>query len=300
LQLSGLPALALGRDAYARQLLSHRNYRRHLLSDEPAQAEFDVIARLAKRFPAIGDDAAVLDNGLVASVDALVDGIDWRADWSSAADVGWKAVMVNVSDIAAMGGHTRWLLFSLVVGSGFDVDEFYDGATEACAAAGCEIVGGDLSSGPTTTVSVTALGRTERPIYRSGAKVGDGVFVSGSLGAAGYQLRTERPGTAHRRPTAYLGPVPSGATAMIDVSDGLVADCFHICDASGVAIALDNVPVADDATLGDALYGGDDYVLIACGTVGVAGWTRIGTCVEGDSVSFQGAPLERKGWEHTL
>jgi thiamine-monophosphate kinase len=259
-----------------------------------------VIARLAKRFPAIGDDAAILDNGLLASVDAMVEGVDWRPDWSSAADVGWKSVMVNVSDIAAVGGHTRWLLVSLVVGPGFDVDEFYEGAVEACALVGCEIVGGDLSGGPTTVVSVTALGRTERPVYRSGAKPGDGVFVSGPLGAAGFELRSESPGEAHRRPTAYLGPVPSGATAMIDVSDGLVADCFHICEASGVGIALENVPVAEGATLGDALYGGDDYVLVACGSVGVAGWTRVGTCVEGNGVSFQGAPLERKGWEHKL
>jgi thiamine-monophosphate kinase len=242
----------------------------------------------------------VLDNGLVASVDALVEGVDWRADWSSAADVGWKSVMVNVSDIAAMGGHTRWVLVSLVVAGGFDVDGFFEGAVEACGLAGCEIVGGDLSAGPTTTVSVTALGRTERPIYRSGAKPGDGVFVSAPVGAAGAQLRTGNPGTAHRRPTPYLGPVPSGATAMIDVSDGLVADCFHICEASGVGMTLDYVPLADDATLDDALYGGDDYALVACGSVGVAGWTRIGTCVGGDSVLYQGAPLERRGWEHTL
>jgi thiamine-monophosphate kinase len=258
-----------------------------------------VIARLAQRLPAIGDDAAVLADGLVASVDALVEGIHWRPDWSCPADVGWKAVMVNVSDIAAMGARTRWLLISLVVADGFNVDEFYDGAMDACASADCTVVGGDLSSGPTTVVAVTALGHAKRPILRSGAKVGDGVYVSGPLGAAGRDLRTGG-GPAHRRPTAYLGPTPTGATAMIDVSDGLVADCFHIVDASGVGIALESVPVAEGATLGDALYGGEDYALVACGTVGVAGWTRIGTCVEGAAVTYAGAPLERKGWEHTL
>lgn len=261
--------------------------------------EFEVIARLANRFPAIGDDAAVLPNGWVASTDSLVEGVDWRPDWSSAADLGWKAVMINVSDIAAMGGRTRFLLVSLVLTPGFDVDAFYDGAQEACAAAGCEIVGGDLSGGPAIVISVTALGEAERPILRSGARPGDGVFVSGPLGAAAADLRAGG-GPAHRRPTAYLGAVPSGASAMIDVSDGLVADCFHIADASGVEIALDNVPVADGATLGDALYGGEDFVLVACGSVGVAGWSRVGSCVDGEGVSLNGAPLERRGWEHTL
>jgi thiamine-monophosphate kinase len=258
-----------------------------------------VIARLAKRFPAIGDDAALVGEGLVASVDALVEGLDWRGDWSSPADVGWKAVMVNVSDIAAMGGRARWLLISLVVAGGFDIDGFYDGVQEACAVAGCEVVGGDLSSGPATVVSVTAIGDAERPVPRSGAKVGDGVYVSGPLGAAGRDLRSGG-GPAHRRPTAYLGVIPTGATAMIDVSDGLALDCFHLADASGVCIAIDNVPVAEGATLGDALYGGDDYVLVACGAVGVAGWTRIGTCVAGAGVTYADAPLERRGWEHQL
>ncbi|HUR76737.1 MAG TPA: AIR synthase related protein [Acidimicrobiales bacterium] len=277
-------------------------YRRDPLSDEPAEREFDVIARIARRFPAIGDDAAVLTSGagrLLATTDTLVQGVDWRGDWSTAADVGWKAAMVNVSDIAAMGGRTMWLLIALVVGPGFDIDGFFDGVEEACAQARCEVVGGDLSTGSTTVVSVTALGYAQRPVLRSGASPGDTVFVSGPLGAAARDLRTGG-GPTHRRPTAYLGPAPSGATAMIDVSDGLVADCFHVADASGVCVALDGVPVADGATLGEALYGGDDYVLVACGDVGVAGWVRIGTCVAGAGVTYAGAPLERRGWEHAL
>lgn len=255
--------------------------------------------------PAIGDDAAILDtpnpgSSLLASVDALVSGIDWRDDWSTPADVGWKAIMVNASDIAAMGGQPTAFLVAMVVADGFDVDGFYDGALEACAAIGeATVVGGDLSSGPTTVVSVTALGHADRPVTRNGARVGDGVWVSGPLGAASRDLRAGG-GAAHRRPTAYLGQLPASATAMIDVSDGLVADCAHIASASGVGLALDEVPVAEGATLDDALHGGDDYVLVACSPVPIDTWTQIGTCVVGAGVTLNGDHVEPRGWEHAL
>jgi thiamine-monophosphate kinase len=85
---------------------------------------------------------------------------------------------------------------------------------------------------------------------------------------------------------------------MIDVSDGLVADCGHIAEASGVGVALDNLPLADGATDADGLFGGDDYVLVACGQLD--GWTRIGTCVAGDGVTWKGERVDPKGWEHVL
>ena len=241
----------------------------------------------------------MLANGLVASVDTLVEGLDWRPEWSSAADVGWKSVMVNASDIAAMGGSVSWFLVSLVVADGFDVEGFFDGVEEACAATGGTVVGGDLSAGPTTVVTVTVLGCADEPVLRSGASAGDGVWVSGRLGAAARDLRSGG-GPAHRRPTAYLGPRPADATAMIDVSDGLVRDCAHIGDASCVALALEHVPLAPGATLEDALYGGDDYVLIACAPDDVPGWTRIGTCTAGSGVTYGGESLELRGWEHEL
>jgi thiamine-monophosphate kinase len=270
-----------------------------VLSDEPTAGEFALIERLRRRLPAIGDDAAILGGGLLASVDTLVSGIDWRDDWSSPADVGWKSIMVNASDIAAMGGRPTHFLVAMVVADDFDVDGFYDGALEACAALRADVVGGDLSSGPTTVVSVTALGHAERPIRRSGATVGERVWVSGPLGAASRDLRNGG-GAAHRRPTAYLGSLPGSPTAMIDVSDGLVADCAHIAAASGVCIALDDVPLADGATLDDALHGGDDYVLVACSHVAMDGWTPIGVCRDGHGVTYDGAPVEPRGWEHKL
>ncbi len=207
--------------------------------------------------------------------------------------------MVNASDIAAMGGRPTAFLIALVVGAGFDVDAFYDGVAEAVAVVGGDVVGGDLSAGPATVVSVAVLGYAEQPIMRSGAQVGDWVWVSGPLGAAARDLRAGG-GPAHRRPTAYVGRRPDGASAMIDVSDGLIADCAHLAEASGVCIELDDVPVANVATIDDALHGGDDYVLVACSRQRVPGWTRIGTCVEGEGVTYKGEPIEPRGWEHAL
>ena len=258
-----------------------------------------MLARLAKRFPAVGDDAAVLPRGLLASTDTLVEGLDWRPEWSSAADVGWKSIMVNASDISAMGGRAEWFLVSLVSTRGFDLDGFFDGIAEAAAVVDAEVVGGDLSGGPTTVVTVTVLGHAEHPVLRSGARVGDGVYVSGLLGAAARDLRAGG-GLAHRRPMAYLGPRPAHATALIDVSDGLITDCARVAVASGVCVALDDVPVAPDATLDDALHGGEDFVLVACAPQPIEGWTRIGACAAGAGVTYKGEPIEGRGWEHTL
>lgn len=278
------------------------------LSEKLDRREFAVLARLAQRLPAaptgsgqiwIGDDAAVLADGLLVTSDALVSGHDWRPEWSSPADVGWKCVMVNASDIAAMGGRTESVLVSLVVADGFDVDRFYDGVTEACLAVGCNVVGGDLSSGEQVVVSVTALGRTDRVVTRRGARVGNDVFVSGALGAAARDLR-EGGGPAHRRPTAYLGPSPVTATSMIDVSDGFLADCAHLARASNVCIALEDAPIAPGATLEDALRGGDDYVLVASASAPVHGWTRVGECREGSGVTWRGEQVDTTGWEHQL
>jgi thiamine-monophosphate kinase len=258
------------------------------------------LARLAKRFPAVGDDAAVLPDGLLASTDTLVEGLDWRDEWSSAADVGWKAIMVNASDISAMGGRSTWFLVSLVARRGFDVDGFFDGVAEACAVVDAEVVGGDLSGGPTTVVTVTVLGHTDAPaILRSGAHAGDGVYVSGALGAAARDLRAGG-GLAHRRPMAYLDARPQGATALIDVSDGLITDCERIAHASSVCLALDEVPIAEGATIDDALHGGEDFVLVACAPAAIDGWTRIGSCVDGEGVTYAGEPIAGRGWEHDL
>ena len=263
----------------------------------------------------------MLGDGLLASTDTLVAGVDWRDEWSTPSDVGWKAIMVNASDIAAMGGQPAWFLVSLVVPPGFDVDAFYDGAIEASAVVGATIVGGDLSSGRTAVVTVTALGHADRPLLRSGAQIGDRVWVTGPVGAAAADLRDfrrvgDRPGAAprrksggeaHRRPVARvaagLAAATAGATAMIDLSDGFVADAAHVAEASGLSLALDTVPIAVGATRGDALYGGDDYELLATAPPGVDldGWIGIGACASGPhAVTIDGFLVDPHGWEHEL
>ena len=172
-------------------------------------------------------------------------------------------------------------------------------AEEALAVTGGRIVGGDLSSGPVTVVSVTVLGHVSRPVLRSGARVGDPIYVSGPLGAASRDLRAGG-GAVHRRPTAYTGALPTDATAAIDVSDGLVADCSHLAAESGVCLALADVPVAVGATPADALHGGDDYVIVICGGSGGPRWIPIGTCIDGAGVTVDGVAVEPQGWEHAL
>ena len=208
-----------------------------------------------------GDDTALVaapGRSVLATTDALVRQRDWRDDWSTGADVGAKAVAQNCADIAAMGGVPTGLLVTLVAEPATSlawVEDFARGLGEAARAAGVPVVGGDLSSAPegTLVVSVTALGDLagRSPVLRSGARVGDVVALAGSLGrsAAGWLLlqrsqagRAPRLVDYHRRPTPDLAAGPAaagaGATAMLDVSDGLVRDAGRIARASGVAIDL--------------------------------------------------------------
>ncbi len=201
-------------------------------------------------------------------------------------DFGWKALVANVSDIAAMGGQPSYAL-AAVAGplDDLDVDLLYDGLTAAVATYACPVVGGDLSSAPTLVVTVAVVGDggapDPPPVRRSGARPGDTLFVTGPLGssAAGLALlRANRSGEApdlamaHCRPRARLAEGTAaraaGATAMIDVSDGLALDVRRLADASGVGVVLDHVPVAigvsrmSDDPEAVALGGGEDYELV--------------------------------------
>lgn len=261
------------------------------------RSEFDVIARLRSRFPRIGDDCAFVDGLLLAS-DAVVGNVDFSAA-TPLVDVGWKAVTVNVSDVAAMGGQPNYLLVSVAAPSGTDLDALADGIAEAAAFYGCEVVGGDLSTidGP-LVVSIAVVGAVESPVTRGGARPSDDIFVTGPLGASAASGWTVRRVAAVEQGQAARA---AGATAMIDVSDGLAADLHHLADESEVGFAIDDVPVAEGATLEQALFGGDDYELVFTASLGAADGigTRIGVCVADPSVrTFRGEPLERRGWEH--
>jgi thiamine-monophosphate kinase len=234
---------------------------------------------------------------LVVTTDVLVEGLDFTADLSGPEDWGWKAVAVNCSDLAAMGAEPRWLVIALTVPGPTPVptlERIYAGVGEACRAFGAALVGGDVSAGPALSLAVTALGEAERPVLRSGARPGDRLAVTGPLGAAAAGLallQSEDPAAkellgrfpglaaAHRRPRPALAMglalARAGASAMIDVSDGLAGDAVHLAESSGVGVEVHDaaVPlapgVAEAAALAGrdplelALGGGEDFVLAA-------------------------------------
>jgi thiamine-monophosphate kinase len=263
--------------------------------------EFDAIERIRRLFPDpppgqvwIGDDAAVLEGGLLVAADALVHGRHVRAD-APLEDLGWKAITVNVSDIAAMGGRPTHCLVTVAGPSATDLDALYAGIASASAAYGCPVVGGDLVNATELTLSVTVLGTTEgrAPVLRSGAAVGDVIYVTGPLGgasASGYRVRPVA------RVAEGQAACVAGATAMIDVSDGLGADLGHLLASSGVGGVLESVPIAEGAIEEQAMGGGDDYELVFTMPASVpapTGAIRIGVCT-GDVTQRPPAT----GWEH--
>ena len=286
-----------------------------------------------------GDDAAVLavdDGRVVVSTDVLVEGSHFRRDWSSAADVGHRAAAANLADIAAMGGTATALVVGLTVPADLDVDwalGLAEGLRDECAEVGAGVVGGDVTRGPAVVVSVTALGTLAAgaaPVTRAGAQPGDVVAVAGRLGWAAAGLAVLSRGfrsprvlvEAYRRPVVPYGEGPTaaalGAHAMVDVSDGLLADLGHVAAASGVQVELERaalvVPDEFDAAsralnldpTGWLLTGGDDHALAACfasTTALPATWRVVGSVSapgpDGPRVLVDGAPYESDaGWDH--
>ena len=282
-----------------------------------------------------GDDTALLNTphgSVLATTDAMVRGRDWLDEWSTGADVGAKTVAQNLADIAAMGGVPSGLLVTLIADPRTSlawVRDFTEGLAQSAGEAGVPVLGGDLSSAPegVLVVSVTALGDCEgrQPVCRSGAKVGDVLAVCGSLGhsAAGLLLLQRReidraPELVdyHRRPRPPYkqGPAAAraGATAMLDISDGLGRDAGRMARASGVRIELDDLQLADDvAQLHEAVgaddawrsvvEGGEEHSLLACFPRTTAlpdGWRQIGQVVAGCGVRLRGESVTGGGWDH--
>ncbi|MGH7899271.1 MAG: thiamine-phosphate kinase, partial [Candidatus Binatia bacterium] len=209
----------------------------------------------------IGDDSAIVRVGrsrVLLTTDALIEGVHFRRRWDSPFGLGLRAFAVNASDIAAMGGRPRFALLSLAVPRRTrlaDLDGFVRGFVAAARASRCALVGGNLSSSPLWMITVALVGEAQgTPLRRSGARAGDRLYLSGSLGGAAFAreiLLGRRRGAEHgrrtlafRRPKARLAlggllARERAATAAIDVSDGLVQDLGHLCAASGVGAVVE-------------------------------------------------------------
>ncbi|WP_067793713.1 thiamine-phosphate kinase [Actinomadura formosensis] len=293
--------------------------------------EFGLIGRLTRRLPqgeavllGPGDDAAVIaapDGRVVATTDLLVEGRHFRRDWSGPYDIGRKAAAQNLADVVAMGARPTALLIGFAApaetGAGW-AEQLYDGFADECRVAGASVAGGDVVSAPRITLAVTALGDLGggAPLTRSGARPGDAVAVRGRLGfaAAGLALLGAGRGgpaeliAAHRRPEppyAAGGEARAqGATALMDVSDGLVQDLGHIAAASGVRIEIDSAAVPVPRILGPdglrhALTGGEDHAFAGTfpGPVPPS-WSRIGVVTEGAGVRVDGREPPPGSWDH--
>jgi thiamine-monophosphate kinase len=303
--------------------------------------EFGLIRRLTsgKPQPAVtllgpGDDAAVVraaDGRVVASTDVLVEGVHFRLDWSTPEHIGRKAVAVNLADIAAMGAVPTAVLVGLACPAGTaarTIDELVGGLWQEAGRVRIGVVGGDMVSAENLVVSVTALGDLQgrEPVTRGGAMPGDILAVCGRLGWAAAGLAVLGRGfrspvsvvAAHRVPEPPYAAGPqaalAGATAMIDVSDGLLADLRHVAKASNVAIDVQTELVEVPQRLVDVstalgadprhwvLTGGEDHALAATFPDPHAvpeGWTTIGTVTRGNAVTVDGAAYEGPaGWQH--
>ncbi|MFM7718861.1 MAG: thiamine-phosphate kinase [Actinomycetota bacterium] len=304
----------------------------------------------------IGDDAALVAPGIgqgVLTTDVLVEDVHFEVGSISAHDLGAKAIVVNVSDIASMAASPRYALVGLVLGPDVDhawVVELYGGIREACDEYALSLVGGDMNRGATTTIAVTVIGEVApgRALLRSGAAPGERLVVTGALGAAAGGLALSRASRdvvtaalrdgwgralldAFVRPVARVGEAQvlaaAGATAMMDLSDGLAKDLPRLCARSGVGAEVDLRALPIPAAIRDgaaalgvepldlALGGGEDYELLAAmpadgvegaraklrDAFGVA-LTDIGAIVEGSRVlgvrDGDAAPLSEGGWDH--
>jgi thiamine-monophosphate kinase len=276
-----------------------------------------------------GDDAAVLrtpKGHVVVSTDLLVEGRHFRREWADARDIGRRAAAQNLSDINAMGGRATALTVGLALPRDLSAQwvlDLADGIADEAALVGASVVGGDLTAGSEVVIAVTVLGEcTVAPVLRSGAKPGDVLAIAGRQGWAAAGLAVLGRGfrsprilvEAHQRPQPPYDAGPAaaaaGATAMIDVSDGLVADVGHVAEDSGVAIDIDSAAFPLDeplqavgAALGVdpmqfVLGGGEDHPVVATFPAGTSlpeGFREIGRVTgraEGPAVTVDGSAYE--------
>jgi len=295
----------------------------------------------------LGDDCALLSIGgrtLAISIDLSLEGVHFRTDWLALREIGWRATAAALSDLAAEGATPLGVLVSLGVpgnrqrrtGNASPAVQIMAGVGAAARSVGASVLGGDLVRSPRYLVDVCVLGVAQRPVRRSGARPGDGLWVTGRLGGAGLALaalraaRGGRGGRGGRLAPAlrrrFARPVPRiaagrwlarrGARAMIDISDGLAGDAGHLAAASGVGVAieLERVPCWPGVTPLAAVRSGEEYELLVAmprrfGTAGAKAFgratglplTRIGACIAGRGVrmTHDGRPITPPpGFDH--
>ena len=282
----------------------------------------------------IGDDCAVLKvpagQEMVVTTDMCLEGRHFRRDWHSAESAGHRCLARGLSDIAAMGARPVAAFLSVALPRGFDeawLEGFMAGFDALAGEFGVELAGGDTGESPTGGVlaDVIVVGAVAgmKAMRRVGARPGDGIYVTGTLGGSAAELASLTEGNAWEqdaRPQTFPQPrVAVGlalgkrgyATACMDVSDGISTDLGHLCEASGLRaeIELDRMPVAESATLEQALNGGEDYELLFTARAGVkipamlAGVkvTRVGEMMEGRGVwTSAGREVKAEGWQHLV
>ncbi len=301
--------------------------------------EFDRIRSIARhlgeRGVGLGDDCAFIEAGgevFALSTDVSVEGVHFRREWLSLEEIGWRAAAAALSDLAAVGATPIGLLAAVTVPAGAEpamTDALMVGVGGAAGSVGGVVLGGDLSRGEAIALAITVVGRAKRVTHRKGAQPGDGLWVTGDLGAARAAVTAWRSGRAPA-PAArarFAKPAPRieagrwltehGAKAMLDLSDGLAGDASHLAAAStvGLRIELERLPVhpavaaeadaAGEPPAAFAAVGGEDYELLAALPAEFGGTdrfllTRIGEVTAGSGVSLllDGRAMALTGYDH--
>lgn len=255
--------------------------------------EFDAIRAMLRQWGSlaqgVGDDAAVIDvprgERLVVSTDTSVEHVHFRRAWLSASEIGYRATMAALSDLAAMGATALGVLVAMTVPAEWlgEMGGLAGGVGDAARDAGTTILGGDTTSGAALSLTVTVLGAAVEPLTRAGARPGDALFVTGQLGgpiralrafeSGGTPMPADRARFAH--PTARLREgrwlAAHRATAAVDISDGLLADATHLAAASGtrLRIDVDRLPLVAGASANDGAASGEEYELLVAGPRGL-------------------------------